>query len=351
MLPIIFGFSGLQLTNEEREFFRATQPFGYILFRRNIDTFEQTKQLVDELREISGRKDVPVLIDQEGGRVQRLRPPHWVDLPEARAIGNLYERSPAEGLHAAGMQAEIIAGMLTELGINVVCAPVMDLPVAEAHDVIGNRAFSEKADTVITLGAHMSDMFLQNGVMPILKHIPGHGRATADSHHECPVVKEDLATLEQSDFKIFKEASAKIDQNAWAMTAHVVYTALDAQPVSVSKIAIDYLRNTLNFAGPIIPDAVEMEALGGSIASRALATINAGCDASLHCSGKMEDMKAIADVLPQMSDEAVKRFAKAAQAMHAPVRKNWRETYETLKMLLEIKDIDSHKAHEALTIA
>lgn len=351
MLPIIFGFSGQQLTSDEREFFRAVQPFGYILFRRNIDTFEQTKKLVEELQEISGRKDVPVLIDQEGGRVQRLRPPHWVDLPEARAIGDLYRKNPAEGLHAAGLQAKVIAGMLAELGINVVCAPVMDLPVPGAHDVIGNRAFSDRVDDVVTLGSHMAQTFLHHGVMPILKHIPGHGRAMADSHYECPVVAEELAALEQTDFKIFKDAAAKIDNQAWAMTAHVVYPALDEQPVSVSKKAVDYLRQKIGFDGPLIPDAVEMDALGGSIAERALATITAGCDASLHCSGKMEDMKAIAAVLPPMSEAAKTRFAKAAAAVKISTPQDWRETYRTLSMLLEAKTADGYKSHEALTTA
>lgn len=351
MLPVIFGLSGLELTNEERDFFRAFPPFGFILFRRNVDTPEQVKKLVSELRAVVGRNDAPVLIDQEGGRVQRLRPPHWADLPNARMIGNLYKDNPASGLGATTLQAEAIAGMLTELGIDVVCAPVMDLPVEGAHDVIGDRAFAMDVDTITTLTAHMSETFLKYGVMPIMKHIPGHGRAMADSHYECPVVNVGLDELNETDFKIFKDAAAKIGAaHIWSMTAHVVFPALDEKPVSVSKKAIDFLRNELGVIGPIIPDAIEMEALGGTLADRAIATLDAGCDAVLHCSGKLDDMKAIAAVLPEMSDVAIERFAKAAAA-RKDTPTNWRNAVETLQQKLEIKTVDGYKSHEALTTA
>lgn len=352
MLPIIFGLQGHTLTDEERDFFRAANPYGFILFRRNVDTPEQVAALVQDLRRTVGRDDAPVLIDQEGGRVQRLRPPHWVDLPSAQSIGALYAKDADKGLLAAELQAKTISGMLTELGIDVVCAPVMDLPVKGAHDVIGDRAFADTLEPVTALTVHMSQAFLANGVMPIMKHIPGHGRAMADSHHECPMVNEDLATLQQSDFKIFKNAAAQINADAiWAMTAHVVFPALDNAPISVSKKAVDYLRSELGITGPIIPDAIEMEALGGTLADRAVATLNAGCDAVLHCSGNLQDMQDIAAVLPQMSDASRGRFEKAAAARAVAPKNDWRADYTALAELLDIKTADGYKSHEALTIA
>lgn len=352
MLPIIFGLQGHSMTEDEREFFRAVNPYGFILFLRNIQSPEQVNALIADLRATVGRDDAPILIDQEGGRVQRLRPPHWVDLPNARALGELYDVDPALGLRATTLQAQAIAGMLGELGIDVVCAPVMDLPVEGAHDVIGNRAFSFDRDTVVTMTAHMADALRHNGVTAIMKHIPGHGRAMADSHDECPVVDLDLATLEQTDFAVFKDAAKKMGaETAWAMTAHVVFPALDEAPVSVSKKAMDYLRNELGINGPIIPDAIEMEALGGTLADRAMATLNAGCDAVLHCSGKLEDMKAIAAVLPPMTATALARFQKAQAARATHTCPDWRKAHQELETLLTIQSADAYKAHEALTIA
>lgn len=352
MLPIIFGLQGHTLTDAEREFFRSANPLGFILFLRNIDTPDQVKNLVRNLRQTVGRDDAPILIDQEGGRVQRLRPPHWVDLPNAQSIGALYAENPDKGIEAVNLQSQAIAGMLAELGIDVVCAPVMDLPVQGAHDVIGDRAFADDSDTVTTLSVHMAKNFLANGIMPIMKHIPGHGRAMADSHFECPVVHEDMATLTASDFKIFKDVAAKIGaEKLWSMTAHVVFTALDDQPVSVSKKAIDYLRNEMGVTGPIIPDAIEMEALGGTLAERAVATIDAGCDAVLHCSGKLDDMQAIAAVLSPMNDVSQKRFAIAASSRATDTQLDWRADYAALAALLDIKVADDYKSHEALTIA
>lgn len=352
MLPIIFGLQGFSVNDAERAFFHACNPFGFILFRRNIDTPEQVKTLVAELRAIVGRDDAPILIDQEGGRVQRLRPPHWVDLPNAQSIGALYDKNPVAGLKASALQARVISGMLTELGIDVDCAPVMDLPVQGAHDVIGDRAFANDADAVIDLSVAMGQAFLAHGVMPIMKHIPGHGRAMSDSHYECPVVHDDMATLEQTDFSIFKQAAAKIGaEKLWSMTAHVVFTALDDAPVSVSKKAIDYLRHDLGISGPIIPDAIEMEALGGTLAERAIATLNAGCDAVLHCSGNLDDMQSIAAQLPQMTHTSRMRFEQAAAARAATSTIDWRADYAALAAMLDIKIADDYQSHEALTIA
>lgn len=358
MYPIILGISCHTITDEERDLFRAFPPFGFILFRRNIDTPEQVKSLTSALRELTGRADTPILIDQEGGRVQRLRPPHWIDLPNMRQIGDLFARDALQGMLAVKLQAQIIAGQLSELGIDTVCAPVVDVPTPGAHDVIGDRAFSEDVDHVVPLASTMAKEFLDCGITPIVKHIPGHGRADADSHYACPVVRTDLATLHETDFKAFRQVIANIDPDTpqaahavWAMTAHVVFTALDQEPVSVSKTAIDFLRTELGATGPILPDAVEMEALGGTIAARALATIEAGCDVTLHCSGKFEDMKDILSVLPEMSAIARQRFAEAAKARGETQAIDWRRAYTQLARLLEIGEFDSRTGHEALTIA
>ena len=353
MYPIILGISGLALTSEERDLFRAFPPFGFILFRRNIDTPEQVKALTTELRELTGRADTPILIDQEGGRVQRLRPPHWPDLPAMDIYGQLFKKNSLLGMQAIKLHAQTIAGQLAELGFDVVCAPVVDVPTDGAHDVIGERAFSRDVDQVVPLAGEMAKAFLASGISPVVKHIPGHGRADTDSHFDCPVVKTDRETLDKTDFKAFRQVAQNVGAGSvWAMTAHVVFTALDDQPVSVSKTAIDILRNDLGITGPIIPDAVEMDALGGTIAERALATIHAGCDATLHCSGKYDDMKAILSVLPKMSDEAIARFDMAAQARSKTPAINWRQTYQELGQLVELKPFEiTGDAHKALTIA
>lgn len=353
MLPVLFGISGKELTAEERELFRAFLPYGFILFRRNIDTPEQTKALTASLRELTGRADTPILIDQEGGRVQRLRPPHWADLPNLQAIGELYEKNKALGIDATKLQAQAIAGMLTELGFNVVCAPVMDVPVAGAHDVIGDRAFSQKPSVVATLATVMAQEFLNCGITPIMKHIPGHGRADADSHYACPVVSADRDELNKTDFLPFKTITQTVTPEIlWAMTAHVVFPALDEEPVSVSTKAIKVLRQELGVKGCIIPDAIEMEALGGTLADRALATLKAGCDLTMHCSGKLEDMKAIAAVLPPMTNEAKQRLKEAEAARQQGHKKiDWRDAVERLQSLLTIENAETYKPHEALTIA
>lgn len=353
MLPIIFGMSGQELTGDERAFFKEANPFGFILFRRNIDSPEQVKKLTSQLREISGRDDVPILIDQEGGRVQRLRPPHWVDMSDMRTLGDLFAVHALMGMQLVEMHARVIAAQLNELGINTVCAPVLDVPVAGAHDVIGRRAFSQDVNAVIPLGATMAKTYLACGIAPIIKHLPGHGRAEADSHDACPIVTASRETLDEQDFKAFQGVTQQVGaEKLWSMTAHITFKALDDEPVSVSKTAIDVLRNDLGIIGPIIPDAVEMEALGGTLAQRALATIRAGCDASMHCTGDFNDMQKIAAVLPAMTKTALNRFEKAEMARQKDViETNWRDLYERLQQNIAIQDEDAYAAHQALTVA
>lgn len=354
MLPVIFGISGHSLTDAERDVFRARPPLGFILFRRNIDNPDQVKKLTASLRELTGRSDTPILIDQEGGRVQRLRPPHWVDLPQAHALGDLYKTNAQAGRDATVLHTRTIAGMLSELGINVVCAPVLDVPVAGAHDVIGNRAFGTDVATVTELGALMARTFLDCGVTPIIKHIPGHGRAGVDSHHACPTVSENRDTLNNTDFAPFKDVAAKIGpRNAWAMTAHIIFTAMGADPVSVSSAAIDALRAQLGIDGVIIPDAIEMDALGGTVATRAVATLRAGCDATMHCSGKFDDIKSIVDVLPDMTDIARARLADAEKARQKGASNvaAWRDDYKKLRALIPDEAAYQYTTHQALNVA
>lgn len=346
MQPAIFGIAGQTLTKEERELFRAFPPLGFILFKRNIETPEQVKALTASLRELTGRADTPILIDQEGARVQKLRPPHWVHLPCMREIGDLYARNSAAGIQAVKLHAEIVSGQIAELGFNTVCAPVLDIPLPGAHDVIGDRAFAEDVDTVVALGTEMVRQFLQHGIMPIIKHAPGHGRSDLDSHYACPVVAADKAILDQTDFKAFRDVAAKIGADKiWTMTAHIVFKALDEEIVSVSKTAIDFLRSDLGLSGPIISDTIEMDALGGALPDRALATLAAGCDAFLHCSGQFADIKAIANVIPEMTAQAKQRFAHAALSQET-ASIDWRQKYEELKSVLNVTQFRAYHAIE-----
>ncbi len=353
ILPAIFGISGQSLTDAERDLFRERAPFGFILFRRNIDTPEQLKKLTDSLRELTGRADTPILIDQEGGRVQRLRPPHWVDLPHTRALGDLYKKNREAGIKATKLQTQTIAGMIAEAGFTTVCAPVLDVPVPGAHDVIGKRAFAEDVETVVALGTVMTQAFLDCGIMPILKHIPGHGRAIVDSHDVLPVVDAEKAVLDKTDFATFKNVVAAVGpEKLWAMTAHIVFTKIDKNPVSLSEHMVGVLRNDLGISGFIIPDAIEMEALHGTQAERALASLKAGCDVTMHCSGVFDDVKAIAAVLPDMSDKALARFAATEAARKQGAQKtDWRETYKELRGLITDDENYVYTHHQALSVA
>jgi beta-N-acetylhexosaminidase len=352
MYPIILGISGRNLTDEERDLFRAFPPFGFILFRRNIWDPEQVKDLIAELREVSGRENVSILVDQEGAKVQKLRPPHWLDLPPMRQIGDLFKKDALKGLLALQTDAQIIAGQFNELGINTICAPVVDVPVPGAHDVIGERAFAEDADTVVTLATNMAKEYLKNGITPVIKHIPGHGRAETDSHYDCPVVTTDLKTLNETDFKAFKQVAQNVgNEKLWAMTAHVVFKALDDKIATLSKKTIDYIRSEMGIAGPIIADTIEMNALGGTLAERAIACLDAGCDAFLYCTGEMEENKKILSVLPKMSSDAIKRFELADQARGEKTTIDWRPKYDELKNLLGVETIKGYKAKEDITEA
>ena len=308
----IFGCAGLALTEAERRLFAAVNPLGFIVFARNIDTPEQVRALVAEFREVVGRPDAPVLIDQEGGRVQRLRPPHWRKAPPGAPFAALAQRDPAAAKEALRLNFRLIGRELAELGIDVDCAPVLDVPVPGAHDIIGDRAYGATAAAVAELAAEVIEGLLDEGVLPVIKHIPGHGRALVDSHHDLPVVDAPVTALDSCDFEPFR----RLAHAPWAMTAHVVYTALDAHhPATTSaKVIGDTIRGAIGFDGLLISDDLSMKALGGSFEDRTRDALAAGCDVVLHCNGDMAEMEAIARAVTPLSAEAERRFARG-QAM------------------------------------
>jgi beta-N-acetylhexosaminidase len=308
----ISGCAGPILSDEEIGFFARSEPWGLILFKRNCVDPGQVRALTAAFRAAVGRPDAPVLIDQEGGRVQRLQPPNWPALPAARFIGMVAEASPDDGVRAAWLQGRLLAAMSTDLGISIDCVPVLDVIAEDVTDAIGNRSFGGDPDLVATLGRAMADGVLAGGVLPVMKHIPGHGRATVDSHHSLPVVSADLTTLSASDFKPF----AALAGLPMAMTSHVVYPAIDsANPATTSAAVIrDIIRERIGFAGLLMSDDVSMNALSGDYASRAARIYAAGCDLVLHCNGRIEEMRAIADVAPPLAGIAGERASRALAA-------------------------------------
>ena len=307
----ITGVLGLELSADERDFLRSERPWGFIVFKRNVDTPEQVVRLVRELRDAVDRPDAPVLIDQEGGRVQRLRPPHWPDYPAGAIFSRLYDIDPALGLSAARLSARLIAADLEELGINVDCLPLADVPVADADAVIGDRAYGTEPGKVSLIARAVTDGLDQGGILPVLKHIPGHGRATADSHLRLPTVDTSKIELERTDFAAFRPLAGL----PMAMTAHVVFSELDpAHPATTSATIIEQvIRGSIGFQGLLMSDDVSMNALAGSLAERTRAIVTAGCDMVLHCNGNFDEMREVARETPELSGKALER-ANAALA-------------------------------------
>lgn len=300
----IYGCAGLILTEEEREFFARTRPYGFILFARNIDTPDQVRALTHALRDAAGRPDAPILIDQEGGRVQRLRPPHWRQARPAREFGDLYCRNAEAGLEALRLNYRLIAAELMELGIDVDCVPCLDVPVPGAHDIIGDRAFAMDPETVAVCGRAACDGLMQGGVQPVIKHLPGHGRATADSHHDLPRVATPLSVLAATDFVPFQ----RLCDMPYGMTAHIVFDAIDPdRPLTQSQAGVSFIREELGFDGLLMTDDLSMKALGGSFAERAALSLAAGCDLVLHCNGDMAEMRAVSEGTGPLSAEAQRR--------------------------------------------
>jgi beta-N-acetylhexosaminidase len=301
---ILFSCAGESLSTEERAFFRDADPLGFILFQRNCRDREQVKALIDDFRDCVGRADAPVLIDMEGGRVARLKPPEWRRYPAAARLAALPEAE-----EAVRLGARLIADDLAALGVTADAMPVLDLPAPGADNVIGDRAYGGDPALVARLGRAACEGLLAGGVLPIVKHMPGHGRARVDSHKALPVVDEDAATLEQADFAPFRALS----DMPWAMTAHVVFSAIDAhRPATLSQTMIDrVIRGSIGFDGVLVSDDIGMGALGGSFAERASAVLAAGCDLVLHCSGDLDEMRAAAEATQPLTPQAAARVARA----------------------------------------
>jgi beta-N-acetylhexosaminidase len=316
MQAAIYGLAGEALSGEERAFFRDADPAGYILFRRNISGLEQLKALTEDLRSVHGRDDLPILIDQEGGRVARMRPPVWPAFPPAWTFAELYGRAPMTAIQAARTNAQAIAAMLREGGVNVDALPLLDVRQPGADDIIGDRALGSDPMQVAALGRAVLDGLADGGVVGIVKHMPGHGRSMVDSHKELPVVRarEEELEIDLAPFRTLKNAPM-------GMTAHVVYTAWDAEhPASHSPTVIaDILRGRIGFTGFLMSDDIGMYALSGSFRHRTARALAAGCDAALHCSGKLEEMIDVAEGAAPLTDEAGERLQRAmAVAGRAP---------------------------------
>jgi beta-N-acetylhexosaminidase len=311
----IYGCAGVELTMDERAFYADAQPWGFILFARNIADRAQVKRLVADLRETIGDPRAPVLIDQEGGRVARLKPPQWLARPAAERFALLHNDAPEAAHEAAYLNARLIAYDLAELGINVDCVPVLDVPIDGADAVIGDRAYGRDPTVIIELGRAVIEGMIEGGVLPVMKHIPGHGRATADTHHELPHVTTSREDLSATDFVTFRSLS----DCPMAMTAHVVYDAIDPQrPATTSpRVIKEIIRGEIGFDGLLMSDDLSMNALAGTLAQRAKASLFAGCDVILHCNGSMDEMKQVAGESKPLDDVHLKR-AEAALAHLSP---------------------------------
>jgi beta-N-acetylhexosaminidase len=312
MVPAVFGLSGLTLGQEERAFFKDADPAGYILFGRNVDNREQLRALTDELRAIHGRDRLFICIDQEGGRVARMKPPVWPAYPPGEAFDRLYDIAPASAIEAARANAEALALDLAEVGITVDCHPSLDVRQTGAHDVIGDRALGSDPMRVAALGRAILAGMARAGVVGCIKHIPGHGRAMADSHKELPTVEASQEELE-TDLQPFRALA----DSPVGMTAHVRYTAWDREnPGTLSPFVVgEVIRRRIGFAGLLLTDDLDMEALSGTVPERAERAIAAGCDIALNCWARMDDMKGIAARLPTMSDETALRLQRALTAV------------------------------------
>jgi beta-N-acetylhexosaminidase len=308
---MILGSSGPQLTQDEILLYRDERPWGFILFARNCVEPAQISDLVAAMRDAVGRPDAPVLIDQEGGRVQRIRPPMIERYPSAAALGALYKQDREGGLRAAWLMSRLHAFDLMKLGINVDCLPVLDVPVEGASNVIGDRAYGFDPKTVSEMGQAAADGLKAGGMLPVMKHIPGHGRGMADSHHELPVVSASRAELEAHDFLPF----VALKNELMAMSAHIVFTAIDAQePATISrKVIEEVIRGHIGFDGLLMSDDSSMNALKGTIGERAARIVGGGCDIVLHCNGLMDEMKAVVSEAIPLAGEALRR-AKTVEA-------------------------------------
>jgi beta-N-acetylhexosaminidase len=330
---MVFGCASTSLTSPERSLFRECKPFGLILFKRNCVDPEQVGWLVKEFRQAVGRDDAPVMIDQEGGRVARLQPPQWPQHPPAAVFGEIYQRDPEWGAQAMQLYARIVANELYRLGINVNLAPVIDLAVEGATNAIGDRAISSRPSIVAALARIWCETFLENGIFPVIKHLPGHGRMRTDPHHDLPVIEASRAELETEDFVPFE----LLKDLPIGMNSHAIFTQLDPHnPVSLSAIVHqDIIRGMLGFDGLLLSDDISMKALEGAPEDLAQRAHEAGADVVLHCNGNLTEMEAIAKAMGPMTTEGWTRWTYAQSMLRVPVDSyDPREDNQTLDTLL-----------------
>ena len=311
----ITGLSGLTVSANERAFLREARPWGLIIFKRNVSTPQQVAELTSAFRDAVGWQ-APVLVDQEGGRVQRLGPPHWPAYPAGAVYGALFDREVSSGLAAARLAGHLIAADLRVLGIDVDCLPLADVLTAGADPVIGDRAYGSEPGKVAAIAGAIAQGLLAGGVLPVVKHLPGHGRATADSHHKLPVVDTDRATLEATDFAAFRPLASL----PLGMSAHVVFSTIDPVAPATTSVTMvrEVIRGFIGFRGLLMSDDVSMKALSGTIAERSGAAFAAGCDVVLHCNGILSEMAAVAGQAPVLAGEAARRADAALAQRKAP---------------------------------
>ena len=330
---VIYGLEGLTLSKDEHAFFRDADPWGFIVFARNIESPKQLARLTMSLRDCVGR-NAPILVDQEGGRVRRLRPPHWRDMLAADVYARLFQREPEAAIEATWLNHRLMAGEMRAVGIDVDCVPCLDLRIPGADAIIGDRAFGETPEPIIHLGRAAIDGVQAGGVAPIIKHIPGHGRANADSHLALPVVEEEHGLLSETDFAPFKG----LNDAVMAMTAHIVYRDIDPErPATTSdEVISSVIRGEIGFDGLLMTDDLSMKALTGTFRERGEASIEAGCDLLLHCNGDAAEMRGVAEAAPELSGKSLER-ARAAEAVRDEIESfDASEGESRLNSLLEL---------------
>ena len=342
---VIFGCKTTHLLEEEKSFFQRTNPLGFILFARNCETPKQVQQLVHELRQAVGRADAPVLIDQEGGRVARLTPPQWRAAPPAETFGLMAEEDPENASWCARANSWLIGCELKSLGINVNCAPVVDVLTTLTHAIIGDRSFGHHPDIVATLALQSIKGFQESGIIPVIKHIPGHGQATVDSHEKLPVVTASPESLASTDFEAFRQVcqhfKRQTDILPWAMTAHIIYSQIDPLlPATQSPLVIEsVIRGHIGFTGFLISDCLTMKALEGSFGKRARTSLDAGCDAVLHCSGVLEEMIEVASQTTPLKDESMNRLKRSQPSKESISFEEEVDTLRKLEQYLRIEGL------------
>ncbi|NDE90959.1 MAG: glycoside hydrolase family 3 protein [Alphaproteobacteria bacterium] len=311
---MILGVSGISLTDAEKSFFRYANPFGFILFQRNCITPQQTKALIKDLRDCVGRPHAPVLIDQEGGRVARLKPPHWPEFPPARMLGKMAEEHPDLGVEATKINSQLIGLELYDLGITVNCAPLADVLFDVTNNAIGDRAFSSDPAIVSDCARASADGYLWSGVLPVIKHIPGHGRTLVDPHHTQSVVKASKQELHDIDFAPFRA----LRDMPLGMTCHIIFEAYDSLPTSLSPVMHDVIRKEIGFDGLLISDDLNMKGVHGRVEDLVVNSLKAGTDIALHCNGNMGEMVLVSGVAPPMSFAAMDRWDRAQARLGTP---------------------------------